>query len=204
MGHSYERTEVSHYGERLVNDKVRVTFINGILTTRDDMLSNLELISESHGGVKVHYIFRPTEGWTWDISRAIMVKLAFKLGFRSMHAHLLAAQWRSLIHEMGGVNGGGTIIHYAHSLGGAETARARDLLTLEEQKMIRVITFGSATLIPNGGFQKVVNIISINDAVHYFDPVGHFRNYFDPNCNVQFHGDFFILWDGWPRDHFLS
>ncbi|WP_042280479.1 RHS repeat-associated core domain-containing protein [Candidatus Protochlamydia sp. R18] len=206
MGHSYEKTEINTYGENEISDKVRVTFINGILTTYQDMLSNLELISESHGGVKVHYIFRPTEGWTWDVSRAIMVKLAFNLGFRSMHAHLLAAQWRSLIHEMGGVSGGGTIIHYAHSLGGTETERARDLLTPEEQKMIRVISFGSATLIPNNGFQSVKNIVSVNDGVStLFEPFGHFRNYFDPDTNVQFQGDFSpLFWGGWPGDHFLS
>ncbi|WP_068471428.1 RHS repeat-associated core domain-containing protein [Candidatus Protochlamydia phocaeensis] len=205
MGHSYEKTEVGVYGQKEINDKVRVTFINGILTTREGMLENLNLISRSHGGVKVHYIFRPTEGWTWDISRAMLIKMAFYLGFRSIHAHLLAAQWRSLIQEMGGVDGGGTIIHYAHSLGGSETDRARALLTPEEQRLIRVITFGSATLIRNEGFQKVTNMVCVNDGVSsvFLEPLGHIRNFLDPNSNVQFHGSFFAF-PCWPADHLLG
>lgn len=206
MGPHFEETHVDIYGQHEVSDKVRVTFINGILNTRRMMLQSLDLISESHGGVKIHYVFRPTEGWTWDISRAVMIKTAFSLtGFRSLHAHLLAKMWRELIQEIGGVNGGGVIIHYAHSLGGAETDRARELLTPEEQKMIRVTTFGSSTLIRNVGYQSVINIVSVNDGVSSFflEPLGHIRNYFDPDCNVRFYGTRFQS-PYWPTDHLLS
>lgn len=192
LGPHFEETHVDCYGEHEINDKVRVTFINGILNTRTMMQQNLELISESHGGVKVHYVYRPTEGWTWDISRACFVKAVYSLvGVRTMHANLLAQMWRSLIQEMGGVNEGGTIIHYAHSLGGSETDRARELLTPEEQKMIRVITFGSATMIRNVGFQSVVNFVSVNDGVCLLDPIGRIRNILDPDRNVRFHGAYF-------------
>jgi RHS repeat-associated protein len=205
MGPHFEATHVDCYGEREISDKVRVTFINGILNTRNTMLQSLSIISESHGGVKVHYVYRPTEGWTWDISRAIMIRTAFTLGFRSMHAHLLAQLWRQLIQEMGGLEGGGTIVHYAHSLGGSETDRARELLTPEEQKMIRVITFGSATLVRNVGFQSVINHVSVNDGVSscLLEPFGHIRNYFDPDSNVRFHGSFFGS-PYWPTDHLLN
>ncbi len=106
MGHSCEETQIGYYGDQEISDKVRVTFINGILTTQNTMWYNLDVISQCHGGVKVHYIFRPTEGWTWDISRAITIKMAFQFGFRSMHATLLALMWRGLIREMGGIEGG--------------------------------------------------------------------------------------------------
>ncbi|CUI17922.1 hypothetical protein PNK_2324 [Candidatus Protochlamydia naegleriophila] len=207
MGNDYERTEVGTYGKKEMGDKIRVSFINGILTSHKDMLENLEIISESHGGVKVHYIFRPTEGWTWDISRAMIIKMAFGLGFRSIHAHLLAAQWRSLIHEMGGIEGGGTIIHYAHSLGGTETDRARALLSPEEQRMIRVVTFGSATMVCNQGFENVVNYVSVHDGVCKLDLFGNIRNLFDPSSNIRFQGDF-LSWHLCStlgiKDHFLS
>lgn len=188
FGPHFEETVVDCYGQHEINDKVRVTFINGILNTRNAMHETLEMISGSHGDVNVHYVYRPTEGWTWDISRGIMIKTAFSYGFRSTHAYLLAQMWRSLIEEMGGVAGGGTIMHYAHSLGGAETDRARDLLTPEEQKMIRVITFGSATVIRNEGFKSVINIVSVNDGVCLLDPIGRIRNFFDPDSNVRFYG----------------
>lgn len=205
MGPHYEETQVSNYGERELSDKVRVTFINGILNTNALLEETLSMISKCHGGVKLHYVFRPSEGWTWDISRGIMIKLGFILGFRTLHAHLLAQLWRVLIQDMGGVEGGGTIIHYAHSLGGSETDRARELLTPEEQKMIRVITFGSATLVRNEGFQSVINHVSVNDGVSsiFLEPLGHIRNFLDPDSNVRFHGSFFSC-PCWPTDHLLN
>jgi len=202
MGFHFEETEVGCYGDHEISEKVRVTFINGMLNTRAMMSESLNQISESHGGVKVHYVFRPTEGWMWDISRAILIRTAFTLGFRSSHAYLLAGMWRELIEEMGGVGGGGVIIHYAHSLGGAETDRARELLSPEEQQMIRVVTFGSSTLVRNVGFQNVINIVSVNDGVSscLLEPLGHIRNYFDPESNVHFHGSY-LNFPLWPTDH---
>lgn len=204
MGNHYEPTHVACYGKHEISDKVRVTFINGILNTSATMQGNLEMLSEMHGGTNIHYVFRPTEGWTRDIWRAIMIKTAFSLGFRSMHAYLLAKKWKELIQEMGGPEGGGMIVHYAHSLGGSETDRAREILNPEEQKMIRVITFGSSTLIRNVGFESVVNIVSVNDGVSSFflEPFGHVRNYFDPETNVRFYS--FPDAPCWPKDHLLN
>ena len=192
MGHTFEETEIGSYGEKEI-DKVRVSYINGMLNTSDLIMNHAALISGTHDDVKVHYLFRPTEGWVWDVSRAMMIKLSYHaLDFRSKHAYLLAEHWRNLIDEMGGVDGGGVIIHYAHSLGGAETDRARDLLRPEEQKMIRVITLGSPTLIKDSGFESVINHISANDGVSVFDPIGLFTHWFSSNSNVFIHGTFGI------------
>lgn len=210
LGNSIHKSHIDVYGEHEINDKVRITYINGILNNTYMLYENLDLISNSHGGVKVHYIFRGTKGWTWDIAKAIAIRIGYNLGYRSSHAYLLAETWRELIEEMGGVNGGGVIIHYAHSLGGSDTDRARTLLTPEEQKMIRVFTFGSATLVRNEGFQSVVNIISANDGVCsiLLEPLGHIRNYFDPNSNVRKYGYYWQIpfWGIpiWPTDHLLN
>ncbi len=202
---------IAFYGDKERNDKVRITFINGILNTYQDVLDSVELLCTSHGRTKIHYICRPTQGWTWDISLAVMVKLAFTFGYRSSCCYLLADVWRSLIEEMGGVEGGGTIMHYGHSLGGSETDRACELLTPEEQKMIRVITFGSPTLVRDQGFQKVLNIVSMNDGVSslFLDPNGHIQAFFDPNTNVKYYGTlnytgFFFDSSAWPMDHLLN
>lgn len=204
MGYSHERTRYSSYGQGEISDKVRVTFINGVLTTPAMMNENLEFISSTHGNVNVHYVFRPTEGWVWDISRAILIKGTFWLGFRSSHAHILKSLWRELIQDMGGVDGGGVIIHYAHSLGATETDRARELLTPEEQKMIRVITFGPATYVRNIGFQSVVNHVSIDDGVgncYPIEPIGMIRYHFgDPLLDVRFHGNPYD-WPAFLTDH---
>ena len=205
MGYSDEKTEMGFHGCKEIANNVRITFINGILTTKEALTDCLNLISDAHGGTKIHYVFRPTEGWTSDICRAALIKTAFNIGFRSIHAHLLADMWRSLIEEMGGVNGKGTIIHYAHSLGGSETDRARDLLTPEEQQKIRVTTLGSPTLVQNKGFQKVINVVSVNDGVSSFilDPFGWVKHYFNSESNVKYYGNLFDFPHCWPLDHAL-
>lgn len=206
MNPDFEATHVGFYGQKEINDQVRVTFMNGMLNTSEDVFETLEAISRSHGGVKVHYVFRPTSGWTSDVAQAAVIKTGFALAeFRSKYANLLAQMWRALIQEMGGVEGGGTIVHYAHSLGGTETDRARELLSPAEQKMIRVVTFGSSTLVRNEGFQSVVNIVSISDGVSSFvlEPCGYIRNFFDPDSNVRLYGTF-RSWPCWPSDHLFN
>jgi hypothetical protein len=151
---------VGVYGWGEVSDKVRVTAINGILTINEDWKFNVNMISETHGKVNIHYIFHPTEGWTWDIVRATLSKLGY-----SARAKMLADLWKDMIREMGGVNGGGIIIHYAHSLGGTNTLHAKDFMTPEELKMIKVITVGSATMIPNEDFQSAINYASKRDGI---------------------------------------
>lgn len=81
------------------------------------------------------------------------------IGYTGPTARRLAEGWRELIDEVGGVGNGGMIMHYAHSLGGVETARARRLMTPEEQKMIRVTTFGSPKVLSDEGFLKCVTTL---------------------------------------------
>lgn len=203
--HNYE-SHSDYYGERELSDKVRITFVNGMLTNHNMLQENLDLISKSHGGVKVHYVFRASKGWSNDLWKAALIKTCYYFGYRSGHAYLLAETWREMIKEMGGINGGGVIIHYAHSLGGSITDRARTLLTPDEQKMIRVFTIGSATLINNEGFQNVINIISPNDFI--FEPISRIKNYYNSNLNVRVYGSFSLNPFGlvlmWPFDHSLN
>lgn len=185
------------YGNGEISDKVRITAINGILNLREHCVYNVDALSTTHGGNNVHYVFHPSEGWTWDLIKGVMAKM----GYVSPHAQLLADTWKRMIHEMGGVDGGGLIIHYAHSIGGTNTEVARTLLTPEEQKMIRVITVGSATVVPNTGFESVVNYVSSRDGVCIADPVGFLKGWFGYETNVVYIGTIF----GFPFiDHMLS
>lgn len=120
-----------HQGDvgRNLSDKVRITSINGILNAYETAIVNSKLISDLHGGALVHYIYSKTEGFSADLLRCLVIKA----GFVSLQAKELASTWKRLIHEMGGVNGGGTIIHYAHSLGGADTLAALNLLDSNEK-----------------------------------------------------------------------
>ena len=184
------------YGEEM-NDKVRITLVNGILNVRDDLDALLKLFSSSHGDIPIHYVFRPTEGWTKDL----LTSALSKLGFTSIYAKLLAQTWKDMIHEMGGIEQGGKIIHYAHSIGATDTYVAKNLLTLEEQKMIHVISMGSPTMIPHdSGFASAINYVSKRDGVCLLDPVGYIMGYFYGNSKIELVGS---LWGIPLVDHTL-
>jgi len=184
-GFYVDHMEKGEYGEVEMNDKIRITAINGILNLRSICIENVDALSKAHGNAKVHYVFYPSEGWTKDILKAAMAKF----GYVGPQAKLLAETWKNLIQEMGGTKGGGLIIHYAHSIGGTNTMIAKDLLTPEEQKMIRVVTVGSSTLIPNEGFDSVINFVSLRDGVTQFtDPIGYFKGLLTSENNIVYVG----------------
>lgn len=197
-GYYSDGIESGTYGQGEPASNVRITLINGILNLRKHFCESMELILRTHGGSNIHYIFRPTEGWCWDLINGFMIKC----GFISSYAEKLAETWKKLIQEMGGVDKGGLIIHYCHSLGGSDTATARSLLTEEESKMIRVFSFGSATMIPSTlGFEHVTNFISMRDGITLFDPVGLVKALIYEDSNVVFAGSFY----GTPLiDHMLG
>ena len=85
------------------------------------------------------------------------------------------------------------ILHYAHSIGGTDTLMAKKLLTPSEQKMIKVITIGTASFLENEGFESVMNYVSLRDGVPYLDPVGYIRALSYPDSNVVF-----LRSPGWP------
>lgn len=162
IGYNPDATHVGRAGSvKELHPKVRITHINGILNVSKDQVDNAALVSKSHGNIPVHYIYAATSGFTGDLLRCAFAKG----GLISRQAKLLSHLWQRLIKEMGGPHEGGIIIHYAHSLGGTDTASALTLLTPEERACIRVVTFGSATLIQEESCYKVDNYVSVNDAV---------------------------------------
>lgn len=190
-------SETGIHGRGESDEGVRVTLINGIMNVRKDFQISLRILSETHGGVNVHYIFRPTQGFFSDLVQAFMSKL----GYASPHVRQLANMWKGLIDEMGGPANGGLIMHYAHSLGGTDTLTASLLLTPEERRMIRVFTIGSATMVKDKDFESVFNFVSKRDGVSLFDPIGYWRGIFSSQANVSFIGSVI----GIPLiDHWLS
>lgn len=195
MAGYYEHpAEVGLFGNGEINDKVRITLVNGILNIQEDIINSARLISSTHGWTNIHYIFRPTQGFSWDIWKSCFVRC----GYFSQQAYDIAATWRSLIHEMGGVGNGGKIIHYAHSIGVADTFAAKSLLDPEEIKMISVVTFGSPVIFPNVGFHSVVNYVSVRDSVPFLKL---FRIFFEEEDEFVYVGTH----DGLPFvDHLLD
>lgn len=181
-GFYLDKQEVGTFGQGEINDKVRITLINGILNARHDLIDTLEMLSKFHGDNNIHYIFRPTEGWTYDLLKSSLVKF----GWASPQSKQLAVRWKELIAEMGGVDGGGKIIHYAHSIGAVDSFIAKRFLKPEELKMIQVYTFGSPLLFGPEGFHSVTNYISKGDGVSLLDPVGYIKSLMHPSDHIAF------------------
>ena len=182
IGYNPDPSSSYNFGEIQASDKVRLTLINGILNTHSNVMGNAKLISEFHGNVQVQYLYAASNGFTGDLLRALFLKV----GFTSPQARLLASTWRDLIKDMGGVNAGGRIIHYAHSLGGADTYQALSLLSEDERKMIRVATFGSASLIGESNAASVVNYVSTHDAIPCVDTVNYVQGRLGQRKNIVF------------------
>jgi RHS repeat-associated protein len=169
VGLHNEDVEFGACGNGEFSDQVRVSYINGVLNNREAVMESAMQISECHGGVNVHFTFRPTGGLTRDVYNSLLRLL----GYSSPASRRLAEGWRQLIDEMGGVDGRGLILHYAHSLGGAETDCARQLMSPEELQMIRVIAFGCPKVLRNEGFRHVQSYMGALDFVMVFGLFGY-------------------------------
>lgn len=191
-------------GKGEINSLLRVTYINGINSGHDDVITASSLVSSTHGNVNVHYVANPTLGLMTDILNATLMKIEMK----PRSTFELVNMWKDLIDEMGGTSGGGKILHYAHSCGGMITSCAKDFMTKDELAMIEVRTMASAEIIRDGYFAKTTNYISVRDGVPMVDVSGYLQA--DPfgvlqgcmcpmETNVVWLGNWY---DGWPLvDH---
>ena len=174
-------SELGTYGKGELNDKVRVSFTNGILTDKGYLTNTLKSLSESHGNVNIHYVYRPTKGWVYDILHSCAVGI----GLVSEQAELLAKEWRRMIQEIGNE---GKIIHYAHSIGTIESQRALSLLTEEEQRLIHIYAFGSPNLAEVHPHLQTYNFVSIHDGVCLLNLIGYIKACTGSIPNVAFAG----------------
>jgi RHS repeat-associated protein len=179
-----ESVQTGVVGRGEVSSNVRLSYIGGILTPFEECILQTQMISDTHGHNNVHFVYRPTLGWTYDILQCGLVKF---MGYITPQAHALAEKWKFLATEMGGTDAGGLIIHYGHSIGAAESLRAKELLLAEERKMIRVHSFGSPTIVPNDGFESVTNHISWNDGVPFLDLIELLLAFYYEATHVNFY-----------------
>jgi len=172
-GYNPDSSSYGVCGKQEENPGVRITLINGMLNCLLDAKISAQMISKTHGDTPVHFVYSATEGFTGDMVRAFLLKV----GVTTKQSELLAQLWRRLIQEMGGSGQGSEIIHYAHSLGSIETRNALQMMTPEERKMIRVITFGSPALLPSGICSRVENFVSAKDGIPFFDYRRHLLSF---------------------------
>jgi hypothetical protein len=170
-GYYFDDSQQGIVGRGEVSDKIRITFMNGILNHADESVASAELLSALHGHENIHYLYRSTTGIQGDILRAGLLKLS---DYTSPEALQLADIWRDMIQEMGGNSAGGKIIHYVHSLGASETEMASRLMIPEELAMIEVVCFGSPRVLSGMGFSKVKHYASRRDPIICADLLKYF------------------------------
>jgi len=181
-----EKIETGVVGLGELSPLIRITGINGILNKNTDCHDLAKMISDLHGGENIHYIFWPSEGWTRDVIRG----LAAQAGFHSSVTEELANKWKALIQEMGGVDSGGMIIHYAHSIGSISSKAALDLLTKKERNMIKMYAFGPPSILENKGCLEIINYVSIRDGVCMLDAIHYIEAISGEQDHVIFVGDY--------------
>lgn len=165
IGYNLDSSKIDSLGKGKEASRVRITLINGFLNCSREIRSSANAISKTHGNVPVHFAYVATEGFTGDLLRAA-ISMA---GRESYQVKMLVKLWKDLIKELGGVCGGGTIVHYAHSLGATDTYNALRFLNADERKMIHVSTFGAPTLLSDGICGQVDNYVSTKDGVPMLD-----------------------------------
>ncbi len=172
-------------------ENITVTAVNGIVTIRDTAEHYAQLVSSYFGDQIVHFLHNSSEGIPADLSQALIAKA----GFPTDNAELLAAKWRTIIAEGGGINSSTLIFHIAFSEGGAITEQALRLLTPAERKKIAVTTFGSASLFSSSLAGFVKHFVSVRDPVPLTSPINYlkavFCNLFGLKSNVEFVGSWF-------------
>jgi hypothetical protein len=197
MGYYPQKGEIAVYGKGEISSHLRVTAINGILNQKEDWQAFMQLISESHGNINVHSVFWASEGWSNDVYRATIVKS----GTPTEASQLLSLLWRQMIEEMGGIDGPGVILHFAHSIGAAETHNAKLLMTPQECAKIKVVTFGSPYLFPNEDFLSVTHYVSYRDGVSLLDMITYVEAMNANHEHIIFIGS---PYEGLPLiDHFV-
>ncbi|MBS3903791.1 MAG: hypothetical protein KGZ39_00510 [Simkania sp.] len=190
------KSQILRFGDQNASDLVRISIVNGILNRRSEAQKLGREVSKLHNNCLVYLCYNATHGIFVDTVDAALEKCDVKT-----HASkLLTGLWHSLIQEMGGVNGSGKIVHYAHSEGGIITACSLKRLSQSERKMIEVYTFGSASLFDSNLAGLVRHHVSVRDPIPLTDLIGYGRALFSNDGSVKFVGDFY----GLPFDHALT
>jgi RHS repeat-associated protein len=168
-------------GPLLELDKVRLAWVNGITTSFVEAGHFFALASDAYG-VAVHGTHNSGHGFILDILECV----AHHMCIKTHTERLLVKNIRSLIADVGGVNGGGVIYLGAYSQGGLITYRALKALTPEERAMIYVTTFGSAKMISGMGLAGSKNYVNSDCVPWISDTFGVINGLICKNSNVVF------------------
>ncbi len=162
-----------------------------MLTRKEDAIKQAQQISETHGGVQVDLLYHGTEGFIMDLIGCGFAKLGIPTSYNKMCAEYYTSKLREDPYHR--------FTSSVHSRGGIQIMNTGKMLSYELRHRIDVLSYGSATLIPNDYFRSARNNLSGLDIVPMTNPlafligsmgVGYDINYLHPctHCPLKAHG----------------
>jgi hypothetical protein len=136
--------------------QVKITWVNGIKTSKVKCKNAAARIAATFEGAKVHFFYNATAGVHRDFLHAACQYYDLE---KCSKAEELAAHLKETLKTAN------RIVHIAHSHGGIITAKMAPYLTDEERARIDIVLFGCPSLIPQGVYGSAVHFVSDKDSV---------------------------------------
>lgn len=158
-----------------------ICLIGGILTSAEDLRQMAMKLSDSLGGVNVHYYATASDGLILDLFKAGARCLGMSFG-----DEVLGEGLKSLDESMGGSQAGGIISIQAHSQGALVLHNSQKKLG-PVCDSIEAYTFGGAKMLNNKDFLSAKNYVSERDIVPFIsNPSTYLAARFNPRNDINF------------------
>lgn len=159
---------IGSVGEKQSNANRVHLLINGLNTNLRDTISFSSFISEAFDNEKVIYAYNATHGVipdTWEY-------ISQKLYFETPSFQICLEALKKALSE---VKADGTVIIWAHSLGGLILERVLARISSAEKKKLQIFTFGSSAFFSKDEMKEVRHIVSPRDLIPLIgDPLRYF------------------------------
>ena len=136
---------------------------NGLLTTKEDAKKQAKYISQTHGDVHVDLLYNGTNGLIMDLIGCGLAKLGMPTSYNKMCANYYTSKLRADPDHQ--------FTSSVHSRGGTQIMNTGRLLSPDQRQHIKVVSYGSSTLIPRNYFKDAENNLSRLDIVTMTNPL---------------------------------
>jgi RHS repeat-associated protein len=136
--------------------------LTGVGTTIEGGIHFGKQISKYMHGTEVNCLTHPSRGMVWDLCYAAITVAGFQTQATRYYANMIANAYYTM--KDNGIENPRLYL-YAHSRGGAELARAMELIPNEVKKNMHVYTFGTAYFIEPSGVADAQNYVNGRDMV---------------------------------------
>lgn len=157
-----------------------IIFIPGQNMSYEDTIKYAAEISQSHGGVEVHFVYNASHGFVTDTGESMTLKMGIETNAVTAGLEL----FQSIDKEFG-ADVKKTI--YTHSQGGQILNSMTKHFSDSYMGTMNVVTLASAKMIPKGAFNDVVNFVNVTDPVPFIaDAIGMIRNCFTHETSIKY------------------